>query len=187
MDVVWQVSREAEGRCCSALACDSVWAGGGGRTARGEARLRATRSRLLPEAFLVSALKVVNPRTPLSPAITRMVGPPTASNPPNLLVVGAPCALWTGVPGDSPKVTRERASDHQFSPSPAFLRWSHEAGHLALQWPWPRPFPGTECGEAAEGGSRAGAWPPWGSEGSRPRGPERGKAQFLPLRSGRSG
>lgn len=81
MDVVWQVSREAEGRCCSALACDSVWAGGGGRTARGEARLRATRSRLLPEAFLVSALKVVNPRTPLSPAITRMVDPPTASNP----------------------------------------------------------------------------------------------------------
>lgn len=112
---------------------------------------------------------------------------PHCIKPPNLLVVGAPCALWTGVPGDSPKVTRERASDHQFSPSPAFLRWSHEAGHLALQWPWPRPFPGTECGEAAEGGSRAGAWPPWGSEGSRLRGPERGKAQFLPLRSGRSG
>lgn len=180
MDVVWQVSREAEGRCCSVLACDSDWAGGGGRTARGEARLRATRSRLLPEAFLVSALKVVNPRTPLSPAITRMVGPPTASNPPNLLVVGAPCALWTGVPGDSPKVTRERDSDHQFSPSPAFLRWSHEAGHLALQWPWPRPFPGTECGEAAEGGSRAGPGHPGGVKAQGCGAPRGERLNFCP-------
>lgn len=50
-----------------------------------EARLRATHSHLLPKAFLVSALKVVNPRTPLSPATTRMVGPPTVPNSPNLL------------------------------------------------------------------------------------------------------
>lgn len=44
-----------------------------------------------------------------------------------------PQTCWTGVPGDSPKVTRQKASDHQFSPSPAFLRWFHEAGHLVPQ------------------------------------------------------
>lgn len=85
-----------------------VWAGGAGR--RWEGRSKAERDPLtrLPEAFLVWAPKAGNPRKPLRLATTRMIGHSIVSTLPNLLVMGAQCALSTGVPGDLPKVAGQR-------------------------------------------------------------------------------
>lgn len=87
VDVVWGGSAERLKGSDAALCWLVTQSGQEEEAEQGwrEARLRATHSHLLPKAFLVSALKVVNPRTPLSPATTRMVGSPTVPNSPNLL------------------------------------------------------------------------------------------------------
>lgn len=170
--VVPVISHEAEGlRSCSVLTVTQVWAGGGAEHG-GEKQVGQCPLTLLADTCLVWALKVLNPRKPLTPEPSRCLVTLLYQHPQTCPSWGQ-CAWdvsWATQPSHRAvsRQSEDPRAGHKFRvlcPS-AFLGCSMRQ-NLALSSDVAKACPrdGSD-GEIAERGSSGGLGQPWGSKGS---------------------